>query len=104
MQQYKVAFDSLPWSSPAPGARFKVHREGERQIRLVEFTDEFVEPDWCRKGHVGYVVEGQLEVDFDGNKIVFDPGDGIFIPPGEEHKHMGKALTDVVRMILVEDG
>jgi len=103
VEQHKVAFESLPWSSPAAGVRFKAHRQGERQLRLVEFTDEFVEPDWCLKGHVGYVLEGQLEIDFDGNRIAFNPGDGIFIPPGEEHKHMAKALTGVVRMILVED-
>jgi len=103
MQQYKVAFDSLPWSSPATGVRLKAHRHGDRQLRLLEFTDQFVEPDWCVKGHVGYVLEGQLEIDFHGNKIIFNPGDGIFIPPGEEHKHMGKSLTDVVRVVLVED-
>ena len=103
MEQYRVDFKPLPWSSPAPGVRSKTHCQGNRQLRLVEFTSQFVEPDWCVNGHVGYVLEGQMEIDFNGNKIVFSAGDGIFIPPGEEHKHMGKALTDVVRMILVED-
>jgi hypothetical protein len=27
----------------------------------------------------------------------------VFIPSGSEHKHMGKALTDIVRVIFVEE-
>jgi len=103
MKQYKVDFKSTPWETPAVGVRFKVYKQGGKQLRLVEFTDEFVEPDWCTKGHIGYILEGQLEINFNGRVVVFNPGDGLFIPAGEEHKHMGRALTDVVKLILVED-
>jgi len=44
-----------------------------------------------------------MEVDFDGKVIVFGTGDGIFIPAGEEHKHKGTALTEAVKVVLVED-
>ena len=103
MSQYKVPLETMPWVTAAPGVRFKLYQQGDRQIRLVEFTGEFAEPDWCRKGHVGYVLEGQLELDIAGQVAVFGPGDGIFIPTGQQHKHMAKTLTDVVRIILVED-
>ena len=95
-------FESMEWETPAEGVRFKAYEQGGRKLRLVEFSKEFVEPDWCTKGHIGYILEGQIEIDFDGQAIVFGPGDGVFIPAGEEHKHKGKALTDVVRIILVE--
>ncbi|MHC4499416.1 MAG: cupin domain-containing protein [Planctomycetota bacterium] len=68
--------------------------EGGRKLRLVEFSKEFVEPDWCSRGHIGYVLEGQMEVNFDGKVIVFGPGDGIFIPAGEKHRQEGGVLTD----------
>ena len=48
-------------------------------------------------------LEGQVEIDFDGEVIVFNLGDGVFIPPGEEHKHKGRVLTDKVTAILVEE-
>jgi hypothetical protein len=44
-----------------------------------------------------------MEIDFDGEVIAFGPGDGLFIPGGEKHKHKGRVLTDVVRVIFVED-
>jgi quercetin dioxygenase-like cupin family protein len=103
VQPYQVLFESLPWVEPAPGLRFKVYRHSGKQLRLAEFAKEFVEPDWCTNGHVGYLLEGQLEIDFGGRTTVFNPGDGILIPPGEEHKHMAKALTDVARLVLVEE-
>ena len=55
-----INFDSLQWQSMLPGARSKVYREGSKQIRLLEFSSEFVELDWCEKGHAGFVLEGTL--------------------------------------------
>jgi len=103
MERYKIDFESMAWESPAEGVRFKAYEQDGRKLRLVEFAKEFIEPGWCTKGHIGYILEGQMEIDFDGNIIVFGPGDGIFIPAGEKHKHKGHVLTDTVKIILVED-
>lgn len=103
MEQYKINFESIPWEIPADGVRFKAYKQNGKQVRLVEFTDRFVEADWCRKGHIVYILEGQLKVNFNGNEVVFNTGDGLFIPAGEKDKHMGRALTKVVRMLFVED-
>ena len=103
MEQYKIDFESMSWETPAVGVRFKAYEQSGRKLRLVEFAKEFVEPDWCTKGHIGYILEGEMEIDFDGKAIQFGPGDGVFIPAGEKHKHKAKILTDVVKVILVED-
>jgi len=101
MKQYKIDFESMEWQSPAAGVRFKAYQQDGKKLRLVEFTKEFVELDWCTKGHIGYILDGQGEIDFDGKTIVFSPGDGVFIPAGEKHK--AKVLTDTAKAILVED-
>lgn len=93
----------MAWESPADGVRFKAYEQGSKKLRLVEFSKKFVEPDWCSNGHIGYILEGQMEIDFDGEKIILGPGDGIFIPAGPEHKHKGRVLTDKVTAILVEE-
>ena len=103
MEQYKVDFESIPWERLAVGVRSKAYQQDDRKLRLVEFGKEFVEPDWCRGGHIGYILEGQIEIDFDGKVIVLGPGDGVFIPAGEKHRHKGRVLTDVVKVILMED-
>jgi len=103
MGQYRIDFESMAWERPAVGVRFKAYQQGGKKLRLVEFAKGFVEPDWCTKGHIGYILEGKMEIDFNGEKEAFGPGDGIFIPAGEKHKHKGRVLTDKVKVILVED-
>ena len=103
MDEYRVDFESLPWQTSLQGATYKVFQHGKRRLRLVEFTRDFVEPDWCRAGHIGYVLDGEMDVDFDGDVVRFAAGDGLFIPPGEENRHKATVVTDVVRLVLVED-
>ncbi|MHB8867969.1 MAG: hypothetical protein ACYC6T_17270 [Thermoleophilia bacterium] len=103
MQRFRVNFDEIEWEAPLPGVRFKAHRSGERQIRLTECTPEFVEPQWCEKSHYGLVLDGTLEVDFCGDLVRYDEGEGIFIPGGPESRHKIRALTPLLTLILVED-
>ena len=53
-------------------------------------------------GHIGYVLDGRLEVSFSASREVFEAGDGVFILPGDEHRHKARALTDTVTLILAE--
>jgi hypothetical protein len=103
MSKYRIDFDLMEWKSPADGVRFKAFELNGRKLRLVEFFKEFIEPDWCTKGHIGYILEGQMEIDFNGNKEIFGPGDGVFILTGKENKHKARVLTDKVKVILVEE-
>jgi quercetin dioxygenase-like cupin family protein len=103
MEQYPVMFDALEWQSPIHGARFKVVQSGAKQLRMVEFTSEFVEPEWCEKGHLGYVIRGELEIDFRGNPVRYPEGSGIFIPSGSASGHKARSVTPTVLLFLVED-
>jgi quercetin dioxygenase-like cupin family protein len=103
MASYRVDFEAMGWQSPAAGVRFKAFADAARRVRLVEFSEGFHEVDWCRGGHIGMVLQGRCEVDFDGQVIAFGPGDGIFIPPGEPHRHKARVVDGPVRVVLVED-
>jgi quercetin dioxygenase-like cupin family protein len=102
MEQRRINFDSLGWESQLPGARYKAFQRGGTMVRVAEYTRDFVAPDWCTDGHVGYVLEGELDIDFDGEVVRFSAGDGLFIPEGEESRHKPTAVSDVVRVVLVE--
>ncbi len=101
MTPYKVDFDSIPWEMPAERIRYKGFSRNGKQLRLVEMFRGYVEADWCMKGHIGCVLEGRMEADFQGGMVIYEKGDGIFILAGEGHK--AKVLTDVVRLVLVEE-
>jgi hypothetical protein len=103
MEQCRVQFDTLEWHNLTHGARFKVFQSGTKQLRLVEFSSEFLEPDWCEKGHIGYVIQGELEIDFHGHIVRYPEGSGINIPNGLASSHKGRAVTPTVLLFLVEE-
>jgi len=103
MQTESINFDAIPWQSTMLGARSKTFQQNGKQLRLVEFTNEFVEPDWCVKGHVGYVLEGMLEIDFNGRLVTYPKGSGIFIPSGTENAHKARSITPISQLVLVEE-
>jgi quercetin dioxygenase-like cupin family protein len=102
MLDYKVDFESLAWESPLPGMRQKAFEQGQKRVRYVEYTQD-LQPHWCNRGHYGYILAGRFELEFETGKQVFEAGDGVFIPAGEEHRHRGVVLTRTVSVIFVED-
>ena len=103
MDKYRIMFDELEWQNGIQGARYKAFREGGKQLRLLEFTSEFVEPDWCEKGHVGFVVEGELEIDFRGNPVRYPTGSALFIPSGSASGHKARSVPALTKLFLVEE-
>lgn len=103
MIHYRIDYDSMPWESQAPGIQYKVCQHDGTQLRLLQLGRELKHPDWCTKGHIGYVLNGELEITFADRPIRYKAGDGLFIPSGEEHKHKPKAVTESATLILVEE-
>lgn len=103
MESCRILFDEIDWQSPQPGVRFKAARDGAKQLRLVEFTQEFSEHEWCEKGHAGLVLSGELEVHFISGQVVrFSEGSALLISGGELQAHKARDLTPLVRLFLVE--
>lgn len=103
MNQYKINFPRLPWTSKT-GTRSKVAHLGDMKMRLVEFDDQFMEMEWCVRGHFGYVISGRLFVHFESEILEFKEGEGIHIPAGLPHKH--KAMIrkgEHAKLVLFED-
>ena len=103
MNKTRVDFTSLEWEESAAGVRSKSIVQNGKKLRLVEFTGEFVEHEWCVKGHIGYVLEGELEISFGASAERFLAGYGIFISGGEQERHKARAISPSVRLILVEE-
>jgi ethanolamine utilization protein EutQ (cupin superfamily) len=101
MDEYLLDFKNLAWERPAPGLRYKACVRDNQRIRLVEFSEGFFEENWCTNGHIGYVLEGSISIDFNGNVRAFSAGDGIFIPEGEQSKHKGKVTKGEKALLIL---
>jgi len=102
MIQHKINFNKIDGKTPLEGVKSKFYKHGNKQIRQVEYTKD-MPPHWCEKGHYGMILEGKFEIEFENETIIYDKGDGVFIPNGKDHKHCAKVLSDVVKVIFVED-
>ena len=100
---YQLRFeDPSGWESPSDGVRQKRSKAGPAELRLVEIEDSAEHPSWCEVGHAGCIVEGVLEIEFDGETVRFAAGDGILISPGVAHRHRPRAVSKRVRLALVD--
>ena len=87
-------------STLSDGGSRKTDHDGTR-LRLVEYRIE-MEPHWCDRGHIGRVLEGSFEIEFPGATIIYGPGDGVFIPSGDEHRQRAKVIDGPVLALFVE--
>ena len=97
-----IQFPAMAWENPAPGVRQKVLLKDGKRLRLVEFSEDFVEAGWCEKGHIGYVLEGRIFIDFKKGRIEFKAGDGLFICEGDPHRAK-VAAGEKALLVLFED-
>lgn len=102
MLHYKVSFNDLDWEAPFEGVRCKIYTHGDTQLRLVVYSKE-MPLHWCEKGHYGYILDGQLEIEYRNEKHVYQTGDGVFIPDGKDHRHRAKVLSAFATVIFVEN-
>lgn len=101
---YLINFDSLDWIVPDIGIRYKAYVHNNQRVRLAEFSEGFVEAQWCKNGHSCYVLDGSFSIDFNGKIEKYSKEDIVFIPKGETHKH--KVIMEVggfVRLLLFEN-
>jgi hypothetical protein len=76
-------FTVTDWSKVAvtthPGetghALWRTLNIGDLRIRMVEYTSGYLADHWCDRGHVLYVLEGELETELrDGRSFKLLPG------------------------------
>ncbi len=94
-----VDFENIEWTSSAKGLKYKAYVIGNQKIRLVEFSEGFVEENWCTKGHTGYVLDGEYSLDLNGKLLRLKKGDAFVIFDGEEDKH--KAILKQGEKVLL---
>jgi uncharacterized cupin superfamily protein len=78
-----LPFTLIDWPNVAPvehagvtgKAIWRVFQVGDLRIRHVEYTPGYLADHWCDRGHVLYVLEGELETELkDGRRFQMKPG------------------------------
>ena len=76
MEIIGVPFTVVDWNNVEPEehsgeqgkAIWKVFKQGNIRVRIVEYTPGYLADHWCKKGHVIYVLEGEMTTELDDGR------------------------------------
>ena len=78
-----LPFTVTDWSSVAPvvypgetgEAHWRTLAIGDLRVRVVDYSPGYLADHWCDRGHVLYVLAGELETELgDGRRFTLKPG------------------------------
>lgn len=66
-------------------ARWRTVNAGNVRVRIVEYSPGYLADHWCSRGHVLYVLSGELVTELtDGRTFTLRPGQSYQVADGEE--------------------
>jgi quercetin dioxygenase-like cupin family protein len=100
----RIDFTQIEWLEwmELGTARMKIALIPGTKLRLIEFPPGFEQISWCESGHIGYVVEGEMETIIEAETVVFKKGDALVIRAGLKHRSRNIGEKPVL-LFLVDD-
>jgi len=96
----RIPRQTQPGESGTASAR--THLLGEIQIRLVEYSAGYLADHWCSKGHIVFVVAGELVIEHrDGQRHMLRPGMSYHVADDEGSPH--RVLSDSGATLFIVD-
>ena len=99
-----VDWNALPETEHpgAPGtARWRTLNNGDVRMRVVEYSPGYVADHWCDRGHVIYVLEGELETELqDGRRFTLAAGSGYTVSDFGDAAHRSSTTTGAKLFIV----
>jgi quercetin dioxygenase-like cupin family protein len=74
----------------------------DKRFRIVEYEKNASHPDWCSKGHHGFVLEGEIMYELENGSARVRAGNAFLISPGTRHRGHN-VFPGVTRFFLVDD-
>ena len=80
--------------------RSRVQHFGDTRVRRVEYSPGYVADHWCRKGHVLYVLAGELVTTLEDGRIVVTGPGGSYQVADEAEAHRSSAPNGASLLIV----
>jgi len=104
-----LPFTVTDWSGMAPvvhpgetgQAVWRTLNIGDLRVRMVEYSPGYLADHWCDRGHVLFVVEGELETELsDGRRFVLKPGMSYQVSDHGDAAHRSATRTGAKLFIV----
>ena len=104
-----LPFTVTDWSTIKPTvhpgdtghATWRTFAIGDLRVRHVEYTAGYLADHWCDRGHVLYVLEGELDTELrDGKKFKLKPGMTYQVSDNGDAAHRSSTSTGAKLFIV----
>jgi hypothetical protein len=104
-----LKFTPRDWKNIAPTehngdvgiALWRTQTNGNIRTRIVEYPPGYVADHWCDRGHVTYVIEGELETELrDGRRLTLTAGMGYEVSDFGDASHRSSTKTGAKLFIV----
>lgn len=102
-------FQTLDWSAFAKEehkgitgtAYWQIFMMNDIRVRLVEYTTGYLADHWCRKGHIIFCTEGEMETELeDGRKFILSKGMSYHV--GDDCEVHRSSSKDGCKLFIVD--
>jgi len=102
-------FTVVDWETVAPTkhpgaegtASWRTVDAGNTRVRIVEYSPGYIADHWCPKGHVVFVLEGELVTELkDGRRYVMKKGSSYQVSEDENNPHMSRTKNGAKLFIV----
>lgn len=109
MKMTDIPFGTTDWSGITPTqhpgitglATWRTRQFGQIRVRRVDYSPGYVADHWCQKGHILFVLEGQLETELeDGRKFTMIAGQSYQVADGAEPHR--SSTTSGAKLFIVD--
>ena len=106
----ELAFTPTDWSAVSPtehpgetgAAVWRTFSAGDLRVRMVDYTPGYLADHWCDRGHVLFVLEGELETELqDGRTFKLTAGMSYQVSDFGDAAHRSSSLTGC-RLFIVD--
>jgi hypothetical protein len=86
----------------APGIASRAIDVNGVRWAVVEYEPNTLRQEWCREGHSGYVLQGEITYQFDDGTAAIhaSAGEGFRLPAGQAHRGLSGAAG--ARLFLID--
>ena len=105
-----VPFSTVDWETIVPVehpgkkgiATWRTVEKGNVRARIVEYSPGYVADHWCSRGHVVFVLKGELVTELkDGKRFVLKEGDSYQVAEDEGNPHLSRT-EEGARLFIVD--
>ena len=104
-----LPFTVTDWAAVSPSvhpgetgqATWRMLNIGDLRVRMVEYSPGYLADHWCDRGHVLYVLEGELDTELrDGRKFTLKPGMSYQVSDHGDAAHRSSTQTGAKLFIV----